>query len=710
MAAVGVGMALMAAIAVLTLAVGSRTCAASSASAAGAPPASCNSTTLRATFGPLPPFLTFTSCEDVDANATCTVGCDGTQRYTGTAATLRCENNGTAFFSGQLPICHPPCVSSSEDVDDSVAAKCSEVAVGDSCVWECTRGYQGDSVLRVCVAANHTASSFTGQLPTCDPVPCFLSVDMQGEAYNLADCAIGQHHGDICTASCATGYAGQATTFICDDGSFVGRMPSCTLKRPRMTTDAGSVLLGVYDEQAVNIAYFTDDNTPNAKSGRVLTEREIEDKIASAFEVDRDNNPVEDAIVQDIDSSGGVRDAVQRVIDANSPTGATLTNYLQSTEQSLGNKIMEETDAVETTLRSELAGKAMSLETQMDNALNAVANNMEELQRQVRLDFVEAAHNTSQRVWSAATSLETQFNAAITNVQAEVTQVSNHVGAKVPSLEQGLQGLAADIGGVDSRVAAVSNAATAISDQVNRCLRTCPAGQYVSSWCTSTSPNACSPCPADTFSRGTGLDTTCAPCPLTTCPAGTYAQSCNAATGASLGCATCPSNTYQDEDQHVLRQCKPCSCPSGWQPLGSCVRDQPFKCVQNYISVFDGACGANAWLLTGKAGGCYTSSTHSGTYVSSGDIGGDDFDVYATARVRFAAGRYRFFCSADDCCWISLRGPTNVSPINPSSCNGCTSCSGHTAYANLAAGEYTVMYRAHERGGGFGMTFYIDRA
>ncbi|EGD78912.1 hypothetical protein PTSG_01887 [Salpingoeca rosetta] len=376
----------------------------------------------------------------------------------------------------------------------------------------------------------------------------------------------------VCVVSCnATQHvAGASTTLTCHTTThFLGQLPLCQEKRPRIEAMDASFRLAVYDNDVVEVAYLTDDNTPNNKSGRLLTNVEIEDAIAEALSVDKITRPVTEIIAHNIENDGGISTIVQNMIDASSPTSDTLSDFLTATAAAV-----DEGDvSVLKVLRDE------------------------------------------------ATALETRLSGDVTDA---------------------------------------TNAAA-------RCLTTCPAGQYVSAWCTETQANQCSPCPDGFYNDGNNLD----------------------------------------------GSCKPCACSSGI--VTQCRKDSPPTC-ERAIQVLgwdNNGCGANQWYVDGNGdnpfgAGCWSSTTHSGTYLRADNGDKDNFNVYARSRVKLVAGTYRFFCHVDDKCWIRYRKYGTNDGMTTIIDGGGQCCISREATVSLDAGEYEMEFQAFEEVVGFLMEFYFD--
>ncbi|EGD79464.1 hypothetical protein PTSG_10030 [Salpingoeca rosetta] len=265
------------------------------------------------------------------------------------------------------------------------------------------------------------------------------------------------------------------------------------------------------------------------------------------------------------------------------------------------------------------------------------------------------------------------------------------------------------INGVD--VGAVFSTVTA--SNAERCLKSCPAGQYVSQWCTEAEQNKCSSCPAFTSKLGTGLDTSCQPCVPTHCGQDTYMVPCTSDQTTENQCMPCPPGTYQDNAQHRETSCKSCTdCGEGEFLLSTnCTASNGPLCLPGGIRVLgaDG-CAEGQWRFSGSLLACETSTSHQNTYLEGGSFGSNTAFT-AISRVQIAQGTYNFTCRVDDCCKISLAGPVSVSPISfGTSCTACASCATTTVQQELPSGEYLVQYYGQDVGSSSHYKFFFDRA
>ncbi|EGD77428.1 hypothetical protein PTSG_12750 [Salpingoeca rosetta] len=632
------------------------------------------------------PWYVVHSCNGVLDGESCVAGCNLTARYTGTQTTLTCDNGS---FNGNLPQCNPPC-DATADLTPLLHTTCrSKVAVGDGCLWSCVRGYEGPQVNRACVVVNDTVA-LQPQPPACSPVACTPPQDYDPERMDLSACEDSVHEDD-CVAGCNEGYAGHPVTLQCDNGQLVGDLPQCILKRPTVKAEDGTLRFEVFDDREAKLTYKTNLNEPNPWSGRLLTDVQVEDSIASAIAAIMDDPSarvrteaqVRQIVTDAVDGGGGVADAVQAVIDSNSPSGEPLVAYLEGAAASLETA----TTSLETAVNGRLGG--------LDSDVSTASGRLDSLEMSTvpsLMAFVDA------KATATADSLRGELQDAIsTQVQTltdELSATNDQVADTadvVGGLETAVQNLMASNGALD------------------RCFQRCPAGKYVSSWCTDTESNGCSSCPPFTYSPSSGLESACWPCAPSHCGVGTYMQPCEATQGIS-NCFTCPEGTYQDAGTHRETSCKSCTCSSGSYPLSTeCIRTAPFECLPGGISVIaSDDCPAGYWRMGGAESGCRTYPNYRNTFLHGGDHG-SDYSVTAVSTVKIAAGRYRFYCRSDDCCQIHIiSGPTTFSPIDHG-CGGCTSCNGHTADYNLPGGTYRIQYYSHEYGGGAYYDFYFYR-
>ncbi|EGD83398.1 hypothetical protein PTSG_12115 [Salpingoeca rosetta] len=627
----------------------------------------CDAASLVASFGAVPSHVVH-NCNNVALGATCIASCDVSGSYTGTPQTLVCGSNST--FQGSLPTCFAPC-NPAEDESAIVSHGCrSLVPVGDACTWGCARGYAGADVTRTCTALNANTTAFDAPPPSCTPVPCSLPAEADPQAMDLSDC-FGAVHTNSCVIPCAVGYAGATAALTCDNGQFIGTLPMCTrtytdsavgLNSPKLVTEGGTLRVEVFDDKRMDLAYMTQNLQPNAWSGRILSDVEIEASITSTLSTIMEDGSArvrtEAKVAQIVaanvlDSQGVVRAAVQDAIDANAPQGSTLTEYLG-----------EEFDRVD--------GRIDSLQTYVDGQDDGVLSTLRD-------------------------ELESTVSAASDALSAELDGVTSAIDRMAPAIAA-----------------------------AERCLKFCPA---VLQSLTPLNPlpffpfthsthsthsslhsliNQCQQCPAFTYSATPNMERECQDCTPTHCNAGSYMVPCDRTVGDS-SCVTCPSGKYQDASQHRESSCKTCGCPSGSLPMfATCPGTSNFDCLPDGIKVVGyGSCSAGQWQMGGAESGCRSGGSHQSTKLTGGDYG-SDYDVTATSTVKFAEGKYRFFCQADDCCKIRLRGPRTFSPID-NGCGGCTSCSGHTHDHDLLAGVYTVEYYMHEFGGGAYYDFHIQR-
>ncbi|EGD83386.1 hypothetical protein PTSG_12110 [Salpingoeca rosetta] len=600
----------------------------------------CDAASLVASFGAVPSHVVH-NCNNVALGATCIASCDVSGSYTGTPQTLVCGSNST--FQGSLPTCFAPC-NPAEDESAIVSHGCrSLVPVGDACTWECARGYAGADVTRTCTALNANTTAFDAPPPSCTPVPCSLPAEADPQAMDLSDC-FGAVHTNSCVIPCAVGYAGATAALTCDNGQFIGTLPMCTPKQPKLVTEGGTLRVEVFDDKRMDLAYMTQNLQPNAWSGRILSDVEIEASITSTLSTIMEDGSArvrtEAKVAQIVaanvlDSQGVVRAAVQDAIDANAPQGSTLTEYLG-----------EEFDRVD--------GRIDSLQTYVDEQDDGVLSTLRD-------------------------ELASTVSAASDALSAELDGVTSAIDRMAPAIAA-----------------------------AERCLKFCPAGEFMNRACTPTEANQCQQCPAFTYSATPNMERKCQDCTPTHCNAGSYMVPCDRTVGDS-SCVTCPSGKYQDASQHRESSCKTCGCPGGTYPLTpTCPGTSNFECLPGGIKVVGySSCSAGQWKMTGAEGGCRGGGAYQNTQLTGGDHG-SNYDVRATSTVKFAAGRYRFYCAADDCCRIHLSGPRTFYAIDHG-CGGCTSCNGHTHDHDIPAGVYTVEYYMHEFSGGAWYDFRVYR-
>eukprot|EP00931_Biecheleriopsis_adriatica_P094073 TRINITY_DN6777_c0_g1_i4.p1 TRINITY_DN6777_c0_g1~~TRINITY_DN6777_c0_g1_i4.p1 ORF type:complete len:1438 (-),score=282.09 TRINITY_DN6777_c0_g1_i4:261-3965(-) len=178
------------------------------------------------------------NCSRVYGGETCQVTCTGI--YIGSAI-YSC--NLPPNFEGEGPSCKKKtCTVASLPQQSAVDfGTCANKAIGEVCEPACKDGYKSEKGFYTCEANG----IFDGYAPTCVEQTCASWSLPAGIAVNVSSCA-GISVGHNCSATCDSGFQGEATTISCisrsgaSEGIYVGDAPTCepqTCKVPSTLAD-----------------------------------------------------------------------------------------------------------------------------------------------------------------------------------------------------------------------------------------------------------------------------------------------------------------------------------------------------------------------------------------------------------------------------------------------------------------------------------------
>ncbi|KJE89654.1 hypothetical protein CAOG_08470 [Capsaspora owczarzaki ATCC 30864] len=137
----------------------------------------------------------------------------------GTATTRTCATLNSAqgqWTGGSYPVCVlDPAYCSGVSAPTHGEVNCDNRALGGSCVYECTSGYQiRGQAAHTTFTTTCTVSDWSAAAPVCDPVECStLSLLFGG-----VTCSAGMHYPSTCTAFCNEGFdlSGAVTAVTCN--------------------------------------------------------------------------------------------------------------------------------------------------------------------------------------------------------------------------------------------------------------------------------------------------------------------------------------------------------------------------------------------------------------------------------------------------------------------------------------------------------------
>jgi hypothetical protein len=173
----------------------------------------------------LPARFDVTACANVAAGDTCTVTCAA--GYIGDDTLYGCQRNN--INSMTLPISisgiHPRCspiVSCASVVGFGTAFDFSNctlgqagISAGTTCTARCGPTHVGGTSIYSCASTNTVPTQPpTGTLPVCMPKRACATLQAQGAPYDVTAC-VNVGAGDTCVVSCAPGYVGTTSTYIC---------------------------------------------------------------------------------------------------------------------------------------------------------------------------------------------------------------------------------------------------------------------------------------------------------------------------------------------------------------------------------------------------------------------------------------------------------------------------------------------------------------
>ncbi|XP_004365963.1 hypothetical protein CAOG_01092 [Capsaspora owczarzaki ATCC 30864] len=137
----------------------------------------------------------------------------------GTATTRTCATLNSAqgqWTGGSYPVCVlDPAYCSGVSAPTHGEVNCDNRALGGSCVYECTSGYQiRGQAAHTTFTTTCTVSDWSAAAPVCDPVECSTLSLLFGDV----TCSAGMHYPSTCTAFCHEGFdlSGAVTVVTCN--------------------------------------------------------------------------------------------------------------------------------------------------------------------------------------------------------------------------------------------------------------------------------------------------------------------------------------------------------------------------------------------------------------------------------------------------------------------------------------------------------------
>ena len=146
-----------------------------------------------------------------------------------------CQSTGT--LEGTPPICDPmKCSGDGLPQHHSLnVSNCIGAIIGTSCQITCKYGFES---LVGASTFQCNDGKFVGDVPSCSPKKCSAPNPNASWETNCD----GVHHGQTCLAICTEGHSGSPAQFLCENGELLGQQPNCL---PLPCQFSGEVAVGV---------------------------------------------------------------------------------------------------------------------------------------------------------------------------------------------------------------------------------------------------------------------------------------------------------------------------------------------------------------------------------------------------------------------------------------------------------------------------------